>query len=301
MATINFPAGAVTGDSLVTVSNDGVSTSWTFNGRSWVKNITHLPEAPINGSEYARIDETWGLITHPIPADVPAGPGQYARIDGGWQAADFTAAGPDPALNDAGVLYGIRDGVWNIILATDFNIDVYSKTESDVITDALESSKAPVAHTHMYADLIELGLMAKEADTGIDGLQYVRKDNAWAELVPLEIEKKRDSISIVDPLFDDDALLFFTSVQLTVEDLYAVNDTVASSVPWNVLVSTTADESGGLGTNMMNSEQIANNPAGVGVTPDNPVIPANSWVRLVIGTPAGGPSFFHLSMISTQM
>ncbi|RLC07705.1 MAG: hypothetical protein DRI24_24440 [Deltaproteobacteria bacterium] len=72
-------------------------------------------------------------------------------------------------------------------LANDDHLQYLTEARHDALAadnphsvTAAQTGAAPLAHAHTLTDVTDSGDMAAEADTGVDGKEYVRKDNAWA-------------------------------------------------------------------------------------------------------------------------
>jgi hypothetical protein len=291
MAEIDFPPGnqtpffdPLTGD------------RWDFINGSWVRSFDYVEEAPNDSVSYVRKNSGW--LADPIQSDAAADDIYYARRNQAWEAL-ASNMGPVAPAND-GLLYGIRDGGWDLIPNDDLTSNYYDKAASD-------ARFASITHTHLLADITDAGALAAQADTGVDGVSYVRKDNAWVDMASVlpAVQTISNSITIIDPVAEDDAALFFTPVAITASMVKAaaIGDGTGTSgtVNFNIYFADTADGSGGNVGQIFTDNQSCQSGAGDETfTIDTAAIPANSWVWVVLTDDPVDTKFFHITLVYSE-
>ena len=288
MARIDFPKNA-------TVHTDLNGVVWKKVNNSWVKQFDWSEESPGTPNiEYCKKNQEWSPIVYPIPDDVPI-TGIYGRVNGGWSII-AKQMGPDTAALDPKKMYAVKDSKWVLIPNEDLTDNYYDKSTSD-------GRFSNVSHTHDVSTVTGLGALAVEADagTGTDDIQYIRKNFAWEEVVIPVTPKLHNSATIIDPIGSDDAILFWTSKSIIVEQVRTATLTTGS-VTFNVYYSKTADGSDGLVNQVFDVDQTSSAPAGTPHTPSTRIIPAESYVWLgIIGEPSSSPSMFHITTVHTEV
>ena len=282
MSRIDFPSH---GDTHI----DDNGTSWKKINNSWVKQFSYSTEAPATGGvQYCKVNQVWTEIVFPVAEDDPNDAQIYARQNNTWVAVTANVGPAAPGVD--GLLYGLRDGVWELIPGDDLTVNYYNKVISD-------GRFAAIAHNHTASQVTDLGELALVGDAPADGNQYARVDNNWVEVVVPAVPAQSKAITIIDPQATDDALLFFTPNEITLTQVMgAVLPTGLGGVTYNLFHSTTADGTGTV-NQVFTSDVVLTNSAGEAASIDNPVIPANSFIWVgIIGTPVVGTTMFHLTV-----
>jgi len=298
MSKIDFPPG----NQSPFIDKDG--RQWDYINRSWVKKFEWVEETPLvdDDKEYARFNGNWREITYPIPSDVSEEDGDdgiksYVRSGDSWAEVALGAVGFSDAPND-GSSYVRNSAAWVLSPNDDLTTNYYTKEEID-------TNQALAIHQHTYDDgnLLGFGTLAGIDDAVEDGKSYLRNNGIW---VPLENElpaaqSQSNSITIIDPIASDDALILFTPVALTVSAIQSAALAVGggASVRYNVYHSTSADGSTGI-FKLFNTNKVSNTNAGQEDIPDNPIIPVDSWIWLEIVDPPVNTEFFHITLLYTE-
>lgn len=308
MSRIDFPTHS---DTHTSYDENGVATNWKRIRNSWVKQFAYAEEAPDDAKEYCRLSEAWSEIIYPIPADTGIDGLTYARSDNGWVQADFGAAGPafTQALFPTPGLYGMDQATENWLLLNDSDLEAnyYDKTISD-------GRFAAIVHAHDGTDpavITGLDDLAFEADAPSNGNEYVRKDAAWAVKTEHAVPLLSNSISIIDPIASDDAILFYAPREVLISSVkVALRFSGSGSVYFNVFYASTADGSGGNVKQLFDTYVETTSIIGESVAPSvenlptvTPTIPAGSYVWVVLddsNPPSSSTTMFHLTAIYTE-
>jgi hypothetical protein len=156
------PSGLVDGELAVDrvggnlwVGNDGVSVPLIGNGGS-------VKEAPIDGSQYARINAGWAVVAGGGGiGEAPIDGTQYGRQDAGWTSVSETTGVEEAPIN--GSRYARLNAAWNAITGPDvpFSTGVNRTLRADGVSGWVEEDSVRILP---------------------DGMAIGTLDNNWATL-----------------------------------------------------------------------------------------------------------------------
>lgn len=102
------------------------------------------------------------------------------------------------------------------------------------------------------------------------------------------------AISVLTPVDTDDIALFFTVHEITITALSAVVAGGTPSVTWTIRFAANRDDAG---TEVVTGGTETTSESGQQVTSlDEPVVPANSWLKLLVTATDGVPSELHVTI-----
>jgi len=296
MATkIDFPDQPVPGATHL-VNVDGVETLWTYSPYgSWVKTYEYVEDVVLIDSEqYCRKNKAWEIIVFPISEDAPDNGAIHGRQSNAWVEADFGAAGPafNQTLFPTPGVYSMDWATENWVISNDSDLEAnyYDKTISD-------GRFSGINHNHDISTLTNVGTLATEDDTLIDGIPYIRLDGAWEPLsdhTPA-VQILKNSITIIDPIDSDDAMIMWTPVEINIQDIRC-NTRNGASVTFNIYAASTANNSSGDLIKVFTVDYECTLAEGEAPVPDVTVIPADSWVWLEITNSTAGSTMFHTTI-----
>lgn len=256
----------------------------------------HFGDAPANGSQYARRDNAWeivGIISdHTLLSNI--GVNDHVAIDA--HIADSNIHFSDAPVDNNP--YARRNNAWQIVAAggvTDHtlltNIGINSHAAIDAfIIAATAQHIASAAHigdgtihfTEALIDHVNILNVGVNTHAQID-----------TQLTALALRAR--GITVENPIANDNFTLFFTNVQITVQQL---NFVLQGATNVTVFVSFGPDRNA-LGTDVINAGTIVSNiTVGQEITVfDNAVIPAANWVAVRITAITATPDELNVSVV----
>lgn len=273
---IDFP------DPATTPFTDDNGYTWDWDVTKWVRRTQGIvPEAPSDGEPYLRKDAGWvqGVEADPEVLDV-----LYVRRNGGWYQVVDVGSGITDAPSD-GTAYMRKNATWVNPVTADF----------PSFETALDG-KADLVHTHVAADVTDLGTMATKNDAP-DASSYLRTAGGWVPYAPGTGLYLTQGVTIINPEATDDATVMFTDKAITLQNI-ATHITGTTSVTFNIRFATSRDAVSP--TNAFTADVVVTSEAGVTPAINNASIPINSWIWLEIVSISGTPDMFHASINFTQ-
>ena len=291
MSRIDFPSYGDT-------HTDENGLTWKKINNSWVKQFSYSAEAPaVGGVQYCKLNQLWTPIVFPVAEDDPDDGIIYARQNNTWVPTTANAGPAAPGVD--GLLYGLRDGVWDLIPGDDLTENYYNQTISD-------GRFAAITHEHTLDEISDANAMAAEPDAGAvdDDIQHVRINHAWAPIVLPTVPQHSKAVTIINPEATDDALIFRTPSPITINSVFVAtpgdpNTPGAGNFVYNIAHADTADGSGGNVEMLFDVDQMITSDSvrGEAVVVDNPDIPAGHYVWvLVVSVPTPTLPMFHVTL-----